>query len=155
MAMYDLRRAIPLKTCFNINQRQDTKHKHVIALYTKDDSFGLVLGSEDELKDWLKALLSLQYGEGVTDGEEPKPTFGKVMLLCEHRVGPHSCALSYGNACFRARVASDFVEQRARQYAQHIGSPPVVPDRQKPVIGETKPRREDLHIRVLGKVSVP
>jgi insulin receptor substrate 1 len=84
MEMYDLCRAISLKTCFNINQRQDTKHKHVIALYTKDDCFGLVLGSEEELKDWLKALLSLQYGEGVTDGEEPKPTFGKVTLLGDH-----------------------------------------------------------------------
>ncbi|PNF28092.1 hypothetical protein B7P43_G12254 [Cryptotermes secundus] len=72
------RRAISLKTCFNINRRQDTKHKHVIALYTKDDCFGLVLDSEEELEDWLKALLSLQYGEDIVDGEEPKPTFEHV-----------------------------------------------------------------------------
>lgn len=72
------RRAISLKTCFNISRRQDTKHKHVIALYTKDDCFGLVLDSEDELEDWLKALLSLQYGEDIVDGEEPKPTFEHV-----------------------------------------------------------------------------
>jgi hypothetical protein len=49
----------------------------VIALYTKDDCFGLVLDSEEELEYWLKALLSLQYGEDVVDGEEPKPTFGE------------------------------------------------------------------------------
>ncbi|XP_021930938.1 insulin receptor substrate 1 isoform X3 [Zootermopsis nevadensis] len=72
------RRAISLKTCFNINRRQDTKHKYVIALYTKDDCFGLVLDSEEELEDWLKALLSLQYGEDIVDGEEPKPTFEHV-----------------------------------------------------------------------------
>ena len=110
MEMYELCRAISLKTCFNINQRQDTKHKHVIALYTKDDCFGLVLGSEEELKDWLKALLALQYGEGIADGEEPKPTFGKVALLGELWVGLHSYALSYGNSGFRACVASDVAE---------------------------------------------
>ncbi|PSN55130.1 hypothetical protein C0J52_01864 [Blattella germanica] len=69
---------ISLKTCFNINRRQDTKHKHVIALYTKDDCFGLVLDSDEELEDWLRALLSLQYGEDIVDGEEPKPTFEHV-----------------------------------------------------------------------------
>ncbi|XP_069700000.1 insulin receptor substrate 1 isoform X10 [Periplaneta americana] len=72
------RRTISLKTCFNINRRQDTKHKHVIALYTKDDCFGLVLDSEEDLESWLKALLSLQYGEDIVDGEEPKPTFEHV-----------------------------------------------------------------------------
>ncbi|XP_031354952.1 insulin receptor substrate 1-like [Photinus pyralis] len=71
------KRSIPLKTCFNINKRVDTKHKHVIALYTKDDCFCLVLESEDELEAWLKALLSLQHGEEAADGETPRPTFGK------------------------------------------------------------------------------
>lgn len=71
------KRIIPLKACFNINRRQDTKHKHVIALYTKDDCFCVVLDSERDLDDWLKALLSLQRGEDVVDGEPPKPTFGQ------------------------------------------------------------------------------
>lgn len=70
------KRSIALKACFNINRRQDTKHKHVIALYTKDDCFCVVLDSERDLDDWLKALLSLQRGEDVADGEPPKPTFG-------------------------------------------------------------------------------
>lgn len=72
------KRSIPLKTCFNINKRHDTKHKHVIALYTKDDCFCVVLDSEDELDSWLKALLSLQHGDEAADGEAPKPTFEHV-----------------------------------------------------------------------------
>lgn len=71
------KRSIPLKACFNINKRLDTKHKHVIALYTKDDCFCVVLESEKDLEDWLKALLSVQRGEDVIDGETPKPTFGQ------------------------------------------------------------------------------
>lgn len=73
------KRSIPLKTCFNINKRHDTKHKHVIALYTKDDCFCVVLDSEDELDSWLKALLSLQHGDEAADGEAPKPTFGNFI----------------------------------------------------------------------------
>ncbi|CAG9830268.1 unnamed protein product [Diabrotica balteata] len=72
------KRSIPLKTCFNINKRQDIKHKHVIALYTKDDCFCVVLDTEEELESWLKALLSLQHGEDTTDGEAPRPTYEHV-----------------------------------------------------------------------------
>lgn len=72
------KRAIPLKTCFNINRRNDTKYKHVIALYTKDDCFCVILESEDELDTWLKALLSLQRAK--EDGEIPRPTFGKLLV---------------------------------------------------------------------------
>lgn len=75
------KRSIPLKTCFNINKRSDTKHKHVIALYTKDDCFCVVLESEEELESWLKALLSLQHGEEIAEGETPRPTFGKFSCL--------------------------------------------------------------------------
>ncbi|XP_063917572.1 insulin receptor substrate 1 isoform X4 [Zophobas morio] len=72
------KRSIPLKNCFNINRRLDTKHKHVIALYTKDDCFCVVLESEEDVDGWLKALLKLQHGEEVVDGEAPKPTFEHV-----------------------------------------------------------------------------
>ncbi|XP_044252885.1 insulin receptor substrate 1 isoform X3 [Tribolium madens] len=72
------KRSIPLKNCFNINKRLDTKHKHVIALYTKDDCFCVVLDNDDDLDSWLKALLKLQHGEEVVDGETPKPTFEHV-----------------------------------------------------------------------------
>ncbi|XP_068913826.1 insulin receptor substrate 1 isoform X7 [Tenebrio molitor] len=72
------KRSIPLKNCFNINRRLDTKYKHVIALYTKDDCFCVVLDNEEDVDSWLKALLSLQHGEEVIDGEPPKPTFEHV-----------------------------------------------------------------------------
>lgn len=71
------KRVITLRTCFNINKRSDTKYKYVIALYTKDDCFCVVLDTEEDRDMWLKALLSLQHGEDVTDGEPPKPIFGK------------------------------------------------------------------------------
>ncbi|XP_057659252.1 insulin receptor substrate 1 isoform X1 [Diorhabda carinulata] len=72
------KRSIVLKTCFNINRRKDTKYKHVIALYTKDDCFCVVLDTEEELESWLKELLSLQHGEEDADGEPPKPTYEHV-----------------------------------------------------------------------------
>lgn len=74
------KRSIPLRACFNINRRLDTKHKHVIALYTKDDCFCVVLESERDLDAWLKALLSLQRGDDVPDGEPPRPHFGMYPL---------------------------------------------------------------------------
>lgn len=69
------KRSILLHSCFNINKRGDTKHKHVIALYTKDECFCLILDNEKELDEWLKAMLRLQSGD-VPDGEQPRPTFG-------------------------------------------------------------------------------
>lgn len=70
------KRSIPIKTCFNINKRHDIKHnKHVIALYTKDDCFCVILESEDESDAWLKALLAQQQGEEVPDGVMPRPTY--------------------------------------------------------------------------------
>lgn len=69
------KRSISVRSCFNINKRRDTKHKHVIALYTKDDCFCLVLDNEKDLEEWLKKLLLLQNGD-QPDGEQPRPTFG-------------------------------------------------------------------------------
>lgn len=70
------KRSILLHSCFNINKRGDTKHKHVIALYTKDECFCLILDNEKELDEWLQAMLRLQSGD-VPDGEQPRPTFGE------------------------------------------------------------------------------
>ncbi|GLH09075.1 Insulin receptor substrate 1 [Gryllus bimaculatus] len=81
------KRSIALKTCFNINRRTDTKHKNVIALYTKDDCFCLVLETEEELEEWLNSLLSLQHGEDVPDGEPPKPTFEHVWQVTVQKKG--------------------------------------------------------------------
>lgn len=73
------KRSISMRSCFNINRRVDTKHSHVIALYTKDECFSLILDSEKELDDWLKAMLMLS-GD-VPDGEQPRPTFGNDTRL--------------------------------------------------------------------------
>ncbi|XP_026294593.1 serine-rich adhesin for platelets isoform X2 [Frankliniella occidentalis] len=72
------KRSISLKACFNINKRNDMKSKYVIALYTRDDCFCIVLDSEEERESWLRALLTLQDGDDVTDGETPKPVFEHV-----------------------------------------------------------------------------
>lgn len=80
------KRSIFLKACFNINRRLDTKHKHVIALYTKDDCFCVVLDTEKDLECWLKSLLSLQRGEDVVDGETPKPTFGQYHNMFTYNI---------------------------------------------------------------------
>lgn len=74
------KRSIALKACFNINKYSEnqSKYKHVIALYTKDDCFCMVLENEKELDSWLTALLSLQQGEEAVNGEAPKPTFEHV-----------------------------------------------------------------------------
>lgn len=74
------KRSINLRTCFNINRRTDMKQKYVIALYTKDDCFCIVLDSEEERESWLKALWALQDGDDVTDGETPKPLFGMYIF---------------------------------------------------------------------------
>ncbi|KAK2582641.1 hypothetical protein KPH14_004920 [Odynerus spinipes] len=80
------KRSILLHSCFNINKRVDTKHKHVIALYTKDECFCLILDNEKELDEWLKAMLLLQSGD-VPDGEQPRPTFEHVWQVTMQKKG--------------------------------------------------------------------
>ena len=74
------KRSISLHTCFNINKRSDTKQKHVIALYTKDECFCIVLDNEKDMSDWLNAMLLLQNG-GQSNGEQPRPIFGNFFVL--------------------------------------------------------------------------
>lgn len=74
------KRIIILKNCFNINRRLDTKHSNVIALSTKEEVFCIVLETEAELNEWLRALLALQRGED-TESDPPKPFFGKFLIL--------------------------------------------------------------------------
>lgn len=71
------KRSIVLKSCFHISKRLDTKQKYVIALYTKDDSFCLVLDNECELAKWLKALLALHRIED-TEVDLPRTSFGEL-----------------------------------------------------------------------------
>uniref|UniRef100_A0A1B6CBS7 Insulin receptor substrate 1 n=2 Tax=Clastoptera arizonana TaxID=38151 RepID=A0A1B6CBS7_9HEMI len=97
------KRSIILKNCFNINKRSDIRQKFVIALYTKNDCFCLVLDSEEDLDEWLKSLLSLQHGEDIPDGELPKPIFEHVWEVSvlkkdlgssKNILGPHLLCLT-------------------------------------------------------------
>lgn len=74
------KRSIVLKSCFHISKRLDTKQKFVIALYTKDDSFCVVLENENELNKWLKALLALHRIED-TEVDLPRTNFGEYFYL--------------------------------------------------------------------------
>ncbi|NWR75314.1 IRS1 protein, partial [Centropus unirufus] len=53
------KRSIPLESCFNINKRADSKNKHLVALYTKDEHFAIAADSESEQESWYQALLQL------------------------------------------------------------------------------------------------
>ncbi|XP_038604928.1 insulin receptor substrate 1 [Tachyglossus aculeatus] len=53
------KRSIPLESCFNINKRADSKNKHLVALYTRDEHFAVAADSETEQDSWYQALLQL------------------------------------------------------------------------------------------------
>lgn len=70
------KRSIILKSCFHISQRLDTKQKFVIALYTREDSFCIVMENETEMSKWLNALQTLRQHE-ESEVDLPRTTFGK------------------------------------------------------------------------------
>ncbi|XP_015435161.1 PREDICTED: insulin receptor substrate 1 isoform X1 [Dufourea novaeangliae] len=80
------KRSILLDSCFNINKHMDTKHKHVIALYTKAECFCLILENEKELDEWLNEMLLLQGGD-LADGEQPRPIFEHVWQVTMQKKG--------------------------------------------------------------------
>ncbi|XP_038052032.1 insulin receptor substrate 1-B-like isoform X2 [Patiria miniata] len=69
------KRTIDLKTCFNINKKTDSKQKHALSLYTRDDCFVVVAEDENSLNEWLQELLLQQQAEN--DGM-PMPAFEHV-----------------------------------------------------------------------------
>jgi hypothetical protein len=110
-------RSIDLKKCFNINKRTDTKVKNCIALYTKDNSFCIVLDSDDEANEWLNSLLEVQNGGVTIPGEVPKPTFGKnnsnlfwnlvcslKILICRICVGGSDAGKRFGGPVRNTRA---------------------------------------------------
>ncbi|XP_076647186.1 insulin receptor substrate 1 chico isoform X4 [Halictus rubicundus] len=101
------KRSILLDSCFNINKRVDTKHKHVIALYTKDECFCLILENEKELNEWLKEMLLLQSGD-VPDGEQPRPIFEHVWQVTMQKKGLGERKNIYGpyRLCLTDRILS-------------------------------------------------
>nr|XP_033805424.1 insulin receptor substrate 2 [Geotrypetes seraphini] len=56
------KRVIALDACLNINKRADAKHKHLIALYTKDEYFAVAADNEQEQESWYQALTDLLSG---------------------------------------------------------------------------------------------
>ncbi|XP_055071151.2 insulin receptor substrate 2 [Misgurnus anguillicaudatus] len=62
------KRVIPLDSCLNINKRADAKHKHLIALYTKDEYFAVAAENEQEQEDWYAVLTDLMNEGKVSDG---------------------------------------------------------------------------------------
>ncbi|XP_055917184.1 insulin receptor substrate 1 [Eupeodes corollae] len=80
------KRSITLSSCININRRLDTKHDFVITLSTKDDGFGIVLDSEDEMNNWLRSMLKLQTGPNIF-ADPPKPYYEHVWQVVVQRKG--------------------------------------------------------------------
>nr|XP_033814959.1 insulin receptor substrate 1 [Geotrypetes seraphini] len=75
------KRSIPLESCFNINKRADSKNKHLVALYTKDEYFALAADGEQEQESWYQCLVEL-YSRGKSHdalGEgESEESYGEV-----------------------------------------------------------------------------
>ncbi|XP_071999150.1 insulin receptor substrate 1 [Engystomops pustulosus] len=86
------KRSIPLESCFNINKRADSKNKHLVALYTKDECFAIAADCEQEQEGWYQALVDLHnrgkthqhhhYSEGaangVHDGVNGEDVYGEI-----------------------------------------------------------------------------
>ncbi|KAL8181099.1 UNVERIFIED_CONTAM: hypothetical protein K2H54_047400 [Gekko kuhli] len=66
------KRVIPLYQCFTVSRRADAKHKHIIALYTKDEYFAMVAENEAEQEGWYQAISELmsQSKKGFLEQED-------------------------------------------------------------------------------------
>ncbi|KAG7239358.1 hypothetical protein INR49_029346 [Caranx melampygus] len=53
------KRVITLDSCLCVNKRADAKHKHLIALYTKDEYFAVAADNEQEQESWYRVLTDL------------------------------------------------------------------------------------------------
>lgn len=53
------KRLITLDSCLCVNKRADAKHKHLVALYTKDEYFAVAADSEQEQEGWFAVLTEL------------------------------------------------------------------------------------------------
>uniref|UniRef100_A0A3P8YAI7 Uncharacterized protein n=1 Tax=Esox lucius TaxID=8010 RepID=A0A3P8YAI7_ESOLU len=74
------KRVIYLYQCFTVNKRADSKNKHLIALYTKDEYFAIVAENEQEQEDWFVALSELmsEGKKGHCDSDELDDGYGTV-----------------------------------------------------------------------------
>ncbi|XP_056609729.1 insulin receptor substrate 1-B [Triplophysa dalaica] len=81
------KKVLALETCFNINKRVDSKNKHMIALYTRAESFVVAADNETDQEEWFQAMVELQCktkalcdsGNGEDYGvPSPGPAFKEV-----------------------------------------------------------------------------
>ncbi|KAL6490762.1 hypothetical protein MHYP_G00011070 [Metynnis hypsauchen] len=74
------KRVIYLYQCFTVNKRADSKNKHLIALYTKDEYFAIVAENEQEQEDWYLALSELmsEGKKGHMEADELDDSYGVV-----------------------------------------------------------------------------
>ncbi|KAM8858320.1 insulin receptor substrate 2 [Synchiropus picturatus] len=62
------KRAIALDCCLSVNKRADSKHKYLVALYTKDEYFAVAADNEPEQESWHRALTELISEGKACDG---------------------------------------------------------------------------------------
>uniref|UniRef100_A0A667YX52 Insulin receptor substrate 4a n=1 Tax=Myripristis murdjan TaxID=586833 RepID=A0A667YX52_9TELE len=69
-----------LRSCFTVNKRADSKNKHLIALYTKDEYFAIVAENEQEQEDWYVAVSELmsEGKKGHLDSDDLDDGYGTV-----------------------------------------------------------------------------
>ncbi|XP_037335716.2 insulin receptor substrate 2-B [Pungitius pungitius] len=74
------KRVIYLYQCFTVNKRADSKNKHLIALYTKDEYFAIVAENEPEQEDWYVAVSELmsEGKKGHVDSDDLDDGYGTV-----------------------------------------------------------------------------
>lgn len=74
------KRVIYLYQCFTVNKRADSKNKHLIALYTKDEYFAIVAENEQEQEDWYVAISELmsEGKRGHLDSDDVDDGYGTV-----------------------------------------------------------------------------
>ncbi|KAM3857528.1 insulin receptor substrate 2-B [Diretmus argenteus] len=74
------KRVIYLHQCFTVNKRADSKNKHLIALYTKDEYFAIVAENEQEQEDWYVAVSELmsEGKKGHVDSDDLDDGYGTV-----------------------------------------------------------------------------
>ncbi|XP_028323358.1 insulin receptor substrate 2-like [Gouania willdenowi] len=53
------KRVIALDSCLCVNKRADAKHKHLVALYTKDEYFAVAAENEQDQESWFLVLTDL------------------------------------------------------------------------------------------------
>uniref|UniRef100_A0A670XVC7 Insulin receptor substrate 2 n=1 Tax=Pseudonaja textilis TaxID=8673 RepID=A0A670XVC7_PSETE len=94
------KRTIVLDACLNIHKRADAKHKHLIALYTRDEYFALAAESEPEQEAWYQAITELLHESQAAALGSPRHQ--SHLASCEDfSYGPPGCRPPPAPAAYR------------------------------------------------------